>query len=238
VRCAFDGCTALSGLPSNLLSPEADPAPNNSGKKVIDARCLFRDCSSLLINDIVKDNPEEMQNTLKSFIETLPKNKIETFEAAFYNTGIRYLPENVLDGFDKMSSAVGLFANNANLINLPATLSSEASPETAPLLDLSSLFYNCTNLEGVIPATFFGQLKSRISKLGIGRRIESADVSWYTQGMLGAFANTKITNCEAGTFTNMTALTNISALFANGSLESESVSGYSDKRFYLQAKES
>ena len=87
-----------------------------------------------------------------------------------------------------------------------------------------------------IPGTLFDGLRNRITSLGMGATISTADVPWLTNGFLGAFAGTQIATCEAGTFYNMTNLRNIAGLFAAGSLTAENLDDKVDHRFYFKTK--
>lgn len=184
---------------------------------------LFINCKKL---QIAKEN-EHDDTTLKDFFKPLIKlndasmcfancttitdlpdgllatnTDLTNIDLMFYNTGIKQLPNSIFHN---------TYSNGAYTAVLPP------KSTHGKLLTARGLFANCRDLKGVIHKNFF-KMTPNITRIGSCPHMTNSYMSHtYYIVAPGMFANTGITGFHADFLQPLTALTDCSMLFFNGS---------------------
>ena len=192
---------------------------------------MFLNCSSL---QNVQDN-----STLKDFFDNFTKATDISLVFATVNDSsmsnfVKKIPEGVFAACTQLVSIHGAFANMRSLEELPAYLfdADGSSTKYSQLTKAAALFAGCTSLKGYLDPHATGELASiyRLPKTlfygaknikTLGRLIFRYS-STSNNYLPGAFANTAIQGIDIDFFDSLPELTDISLLFAKGTVSGNS----------------
>lgn len=194
-QSAFHGCEKLSSIPMYDTT--------NSFEDVTDLSHMFHGCTQLAsLPYDVKNNKGLFSNCKKAttFAYTfsdctglkcaIPQGLINGCSEVTDVSGMfsgctnleQLVPSTIFNGLTKLTNAASVFENCSNVVIHPANLFKDCPNVT----DISRLFYNCTNLSGVLEQNYIGNL----SKLKSARQ-----AFWHCSKLRdlrsGAFKNIK-----------------------------------------------
>lgn len=245
---AFNDCTELKVINGMFANCTLRSVPYNlfcKSPKITTAESLFQNCENLTFVEEVKEENETLANLNEffgkdnhsltninfafektrlteigdEFFFNIPNVKTATF--AFQGTDITTIPNGIFNNNISLEAAQGIFSNTRlgkdALKNICFTETGSSSNRA--LIDLSGLFFNCTELQGKVNANLFGDLRGKITSLGYSSiSPKTEETSVYTRCVLGAFSNTGDLDfsCSEGkhALSDMLSLKNASYLFA------------------------
>lgn len=212
IRGTFSGCSKLS----TFIADDFNILPTTCN--IVEMSDLFYGCSALIMPS--KDSLGKPLSTLANLFA--PATKLERADSVFWGVNTltsEYLPDAIFENNKSLIAIVGLFNSCLGLTSLPDYLCSKTPNNNPKLLYASGIFANCENITSIIKNTLFTGME-KVQHLGFYRTTTNYSDSGRRRWVLGAFANTKIPGFATDFLSSLTELTNISCLFAKGTISS------------------
>lgn len=221
IHGAFKGCISLTTFLNdgfNILPDpkESDPIEGVHSNSITDVSELFSGCTVLTMPT----------NDLYEFFK-FSKNLIYA-EDTFFNVPTltsNHCVDGILRNNINLKSIHGLFYKCTGLTTVPTRLfyTGDTKPDNTThtnLTNAAGVFAECTNLTGRVGKSLFTGAEN-IKSIGYDKSEQyiSPEIATY-RFVPGIFANTAIDSYDSDLLSGLTKLTNVSYLFAKGSMSS------------------